>query len=445
VASAEPVARRFGFNLVGDLKLDLAPRRLIGPWLDRDSQASTFGDPGSAKSFMAIDQGLSVASGTPWFGSPVHQVPVLYIAGEGRRGLMVRCRAWAQHHGINLADVPFALSSGPTALGDEASLAEVIQAIDVFTDKTGKPGLVVIDTLARNFGGADENSTPDMNRYVTASDRIRAHCGGATIHHVHHSGHSDKGRARGNGSLRGALDMEFCATRTVTKDKQIIFGLTCTKAKDSAFPDPIYFHLRRVVLVGPDGLPLIDEDGQPVSSAVLEQAVPAKVEEVQATDDVADRIMGIIRAEPGLVEEEITARAKKVGLRVKETQRHLKALVGTGRAIQTGGSKSEGPARFHVGSEAEKYPAKCPADAPPADDQTDGQQLREDGQRRGIAHDLAFAQPTASPPKRGEAAEHTGPEEDAGTGLPDGWDDRLPLDDPPNTDVYRRRFHAEGA
>jgi RecA-family ATPase len=69
-------------------------------------------------------------------------------------------------------------------------------------------GLVIIDTLARSFGGADENQAKDMGAFISACDQIRANTG-ATLLIVHHSGVQDKERARGSSSLRAACDIEY--------------------------------------------------------------------------------------------------------------------------------------------------------------------------------------------------------------------------------------------
>ena len=50
------------------------------------------------------------------------------------------------------------------------SLEEVMQAVDFMAKKYGPPAAVYFDTLARNFGDGDENSTKDMNRGISNMD-----------------------------------------------------------------------------------------------------------------------------------------------------------------------------------------------------------------------------------------------------------------------------------
>ena len=61
----------------------------------------------------------------------------------------------------------------------------------------GLPVLIVVDTLARNFRGGDENQTADLNQFVAMMDDLKARYASCTILIVHHTGHGDKQRGRG--------------------------------------------------------------------------------------------------------------------------------------------------------------------------------------------------------------------------------------------------------
>jgi len=62
--------------------------------------------------------------------------------------------------------------------------------------------LVVIDTLSRCSGGADENSNTEMARVIAAADQVqqRFHC---TVLIVHHAGKDRERGPRGASSLIG--------------------------------------------------------------------------------------------------------------------------------------------------------------------------------------------------------------------------------------------------
>ena len=168
-----------------------APEWLIDDVIEADSTAMIFGDPGSGKSFVALDWACRIASGTPWRGFDVEQAPVGYILGEGQAGLGRRIKAWQEHNGISLDKMPIHAAHA-VPMPDELELASLIRDI---ADEIGQPALVVIDTLARNFGPGDENNTQDMSRFIAACDRVRR-AFGCTILIIHHTGHGEKARAR---------------------------------------------------------------------------------------------------------------------------------------------------------------------------------------------------------------------------------------------------------
>lgn len=248
---------RFRFVHIADLQLK-PPEFLIKPWLEKDTLSLSFGDPGCGKSFFAIDMAACVATGSDFHGLQVNQGPVIYIAGEGQNGIGRRFMGWSIVHGINLKAAPLYLSSIPIGLCDADQVQAAMDAIDEIAEIAGPPALIVIDTVARNFGSGDENSTADMSRFIAAADQIRSLYHSA-VHLVHHTGHGDKSRARGSMALKGALDAEY----RLEKDQDGIVRVKATKMKDAGLPEPMAFEIRGV------DLGLKDEDGDMVTSAVL--------------------------------------------------------------------------------------------------------------------------------------------------------------------------------
>lgn len=233
------------------------PHWLLRGMLERDTFALIFGDPGCGKSFLAIDWACRVATGTAWRGQAVKGGPVVYVAGEGQQGFGRRIRAWSEHHGVNLANVPLYLAPA-VAIPNPTDLIALITAIDTGVATVGQPAMIVLDTLARCFGGGDENSTQDMSRFVSACDAVRQRYG-CTILVVHHAGHGDKSRARGAIALKAALDAEY----RLANDTGLL--LTATKMKDAETPPPLALEIVTVDLPG-----LLDDYGNPVTSAAIE-------------------------------------------------------------------------------------------------------------------------------------------------------------------------------
>lgn len=257
----------FRLNQVSSLEVR-APAWLIRTLFETDTIVEIFGDPGCGKTFVGVDVANCVAFGKDFHGCPTKRGPVVYIAGEGKNGLMRRFKAWAIRHRVELDQAPLYVSTAPASFCDAASAAEVKKAIEA----TGEaPALVVVDTLARNFGPGDENSTMDMSAFIASLDAIRTQYE-CTVLLIHHTGHADKTRSRGAMALKGALDAEY----RMWKDTDGTVRLENTKMKDFEPPGPMAFEIRTVELG------LDDESGAPITSAILDStdyaqpASPAK-------------------------------------------------------------------------------------------------------------------------------------------------------------------------
>ncbi len=83
------------------------------------------------------------------------------------------------------------ISKQPAQFMDENHAKIVSEAIRNLSIAHGKPALIVIDTLARNFGGGDENKTQDMNKFIFSIDmyiRLPFSC---CVLIVYHTGHNE--------------------------------------------------------------------------------------------------------------------------------------------------------------------------------------------------------------------------------------------------------------
>jgi hypothetical protein len=125
------------------------------------------------------------------------------------------------------------------------------------------PDVIVVDTLHRFLAG-DENSAQDAKTMLDACARLM-HEFECSVILVHHTGVSDEAqhRARGSSAWRGALDIEISVIPG--KEGQPM-QLVQRKSKDAELAQTIYVELQKVNIPG-----WLDEDGQPVTSAVIEQ------------------------------------------------------------------------------------------------------------------------------------------------------------------------------
>ena len=242
---------------VGDLIDNLKPIDwLVEDYVEKDSLSLIFSPPSSGKSFILVDIACCVATGTPWHGRPVQQGPVFYIAGEGHNGMARRFAAWQKHHGVSLKGAGIYKSQRAISIYSEDAARDLYETVREMSEAHGVlPALIIIDTVARNFGEGDENSTEDMGKFITHLDTYVRLPFGCNVFLAHHSGHNME-RARGSSALKAALDSEY----QVAKDGPVL-QLIPTKMKDAELPPELTFRLTMVDLG--------EIDGRPMNSAIL--------------------------------------------------------------------------------------------------------------------------------------------------------------------------------
>lgn len=246
----------FVFSPIAGMLTNLRPPQwIVKGVIERDSLAMLYGEPGSAKSFLAMDIAASIATGRDWHGHRCDKGAVFYIAGEGANGIARRFKAWELAHSTDLTTAPLAVSTKPVALDDPQAARSVQQAIVELSEVLGQPpALIVVDTLARNFAG-DENSTRDMNLFIRCMDGLR-HKWQASILIVHHTGKDTSKGARGSSVLKAAIDTEYSATM----DENKVICLQAHKMKEAELPRPLAFKLEGVKL------PITDDEGNDIWS-----------------------------------------------------------------------------------------------------------------------------------------------------------------------------------
>src|SRR5258706_3510553 len=219
-----------------------------------------FGQSGHLKSVLAVNIAMCIGTETEFHGMRVKRAGVLYVAGEGHGGIKKRIRAWLIDHGHDsTSPLPpiYVTTEGADLIGDPERLRVTAEHA---ASQLGVPiGLVIIDTLAANFGIGDENHANEMQLAITGA---RAASPGAAVLLVHHSGHGDADRERGSSALRATADFRFKAT--YTKHMKVL-ELTCEKVKDDEELKPLIFEPRKVPIDWQD------EDGEELTSVVLDR------------------------------------------------------------------------------------------------------------------------------------------------------------------------------
>jgi hypothetical protein len=245
------------------------PEYVIDKLLAKNSVAAIYGAPGGGKSFLALDLGAHIATGSWWQGREVEKGQVLFVAAEGSGGWPKRAAAWKKFNRTHT--VPdFHIYPGTVNLLNPGQVGVLVEVC-----RKWKFALVVIDTVARSMVGGDENTAKDMGMVVDAADWVKTACGGCVLL-IHHSGKDTAAGLRGSSALLGATD-----TVMEVKAGEDGMELVCRKQKDDAEFMPFRLALEVVeVTVG----------GQPETSC----AVAGRSRTTRIPETRADQARGIL-------------------------------------------------------------------------------------------------------------------------------------------------------
>jgi len=212
---------------------------LIQDVLPRRGFSALFGPPGSFKSFVALDIAHSVATGTAWMGKEVSTPgAVLYICGEGHGGVGARIRACRLHHRTAPGAKVYVIRHQLNLRSSKEDIQQLHLAITNLVQREEiRFELVQVDTLARAFGGGNENDSSDMGAFIASLSKIQRLLDCA-LQIVHHVGKDITKGLRGHSSLLGALDTELELQRldSALQDNQYAGSgnITITKQKDGS-------------------------------------------------------------------------------------------------------------------------------------------------------------------------------------------------------------------
>ena len=257
---------RFPFVFDGTEKLGGKMQWTIKNLLIAGGLSVIYGPPKSGKSFLAQDAAYRIAHGMDFFGNKTSQGLVVYICAEGSTGFRQRMTAWREANGMPPSPNFIMLPSAIDLVNDASAIDALIADLKAISKEMGQPiAMIVIDTLARSFGGANENDTTDMNKFVGNTGFIQDCLYKALgfkphVCVVHHCGKDVKAGMRGSNALLGAAD----ATIEVTvNEADGIRQARVADLKDASKPDPFYYRLRSM-RIG------TDDDGDGIYSCAVE-------------------------------------------------------------------------------------------------------------------------------------------------------------------------------
>jgi hypothetical protein len=170
-----------------------------------------WGPPGSLKTFAGIDIACAIVTRGAFLGhfEVLNPLRVAYVCSEGTSGLQKRLQVWMNQHHTSEAQLDgLQISTHSYLLDEEVDRAAFIEELRTAYG-SGKPDVLIIDTLASNFGG-DENSTKELGRLCRALANFAKEMK-ISIILIHHAGKDVSKGPRGNTSLTGKVDwhMQF--------------------------------------------------------------------------------------------------------------------------------------------------------------------------------------------------------------------------------------------
>jgi hypothetical protein len=231
---------------------------LIHGVLPQGAFSALYGPPGSFKSFIALDIAHSIATGRPWMGKEVTEAgAVLYIAGEGFGGIGARIKALKIHHQTENGAPIYVIRHQLNLRSSIEDFNALVLAVEILVQQSGiEFEQIVIDTLARAFGGGDENSASDMMQFVVTCGHIQKIVQGAGLLFIHHSGKDSSRGMRGSSSLLAAVDTELELLRIEDSMKGLV---RIAKQKDGSDNERYGFEMVTVELPAPAGTLQIGE------------------------------------------------------------------------------------------------------------------------------------------------------------------------------------------
>lgn len=233
------------------------PEWLIDRLIPMEARVGLYGAYGTAKSFIALDWALCIATGRPWHGHVVQQGPVIYIGAEGGGGIKKRVRAWMAANAVTeVHGIQYLLE--PISVRNEQTVDEFITELQTMFPEHGEfnaegdwepgglwPQLIVIDTLSASFDGGEENNSEDMGAFMNGVINIGREQETAVLV-VHHS-NALGSKARGHTSFGCNLDVVFKTEAKIAEGKIVgAVGLVNEKQKDDEACDTLYFQPTKV-------------------------------------------------------------------------------------------------------------------------------------------------------------------------------------------------------
>ena len=292
----------------------------------------------TGKSTMLLNLSRALRSGEPFLGVlPVEPITgrVAFLNFEVDRAMLAR---WAREAGLTSADLVLVnLRGRRNPLGNEADGEELRHRL-----RQHRTDVLIVDPLSKAFTGTNINDTGEMTHFLAGLDRLRDDVGATSILLAAHAGWNSD-RARNSSAVEDWAD----SIVTMTSDEQGRRYLSAIGRDVDLDEDRLDFDLatRRLTLSG--------VGGRRVSAAA------------ERLSELADAVVAIVTAEPGLTSSEIESRLRERGhgLQNGDASKAARAAEGSQRITRA----KEGRAVRHYANNTPRHPPTYPdggADVP---------------------------------------------------------------------------------
>lgn len=321
--------RYLNFAEASGAALTYSTRPLIKGLVDQSTMSVVYGDSNVGKTFVTMDIGHHVATGTRYAGMKTTAARVVYVAAEGGKGAMKRIAALEAKYGMPGDPSAFLLLPLPIDLRrPDADLNPFLASLN---NLSAAPGLIIVDTLSRALAGGDENSSVDMGAIVKHFDVIR-NAMGSHLMVVHHTGKNKAAGARGHSLLRAATDTEIEVAEgqiAVTKQRDL------DKSWSSGFSLEV-----RTLGIDEDMDPITSCTVRLVSKAEAASNVRVKLEptaaEARVLDCLTDMIEDLSLGANGVTVDQLMAASEDrlSGMNAELLRAHLRNLKEKGHVVR---------------------------------------------------------------------------------------------------------------
>ncbi|MFG6594862.1 AAA family ATPase [Sulfitobacter sp. 1A13368] len=203
------------------------------PWtisklMETSSIAWIYGEPGSMKSYVALDIACCVATGSSWCGRNVRKGPVLYVSAEGGSGLHGRRIAWERDRGIRAEHLKIISMAPDITKGFRGHRTEILEGLmfgvsggdyipnpivaelEEMKAATGDdPALVIFDTYAQTAPDDNKNTVTAYTKALVDLTKRFPSLAVLVIDHTTKEG----GTWMGSQAKLGNIDMMAMAVR----------------------------------------------------------------------------------------------------------------------------------------------------------------------------------------------------------------------------------------